>query len=76
VGRDHEVIILHDQIMDRRDRQIQLQRLPLSTVVEGHIDPEFVPAYSSLFCSDPRARSARKPLRVSRDDASQVLPPS
>ena len=41
VGRDHEVVVLHDEIVHRRDGQIQLQRLPVSTVVEGHINPEF-----------------------------------
>ena len=36
--RDHEIIIFHDQVVDRRSRQIQLQRLPMRAVVKGNID--------------------------------------
>ncbi len=41
VRRDHEIVIFDDQIVNRCDRQIQLQRLPMRTVIERNEDAEF-----------------------------------
>ena len=38
VGRDHQIGVLHDQVVDRRDRQVARQPLPRAAVVERHPD--------------------------------------
>src|ERR1700746_2988021 len=37
VRTNDEIIAMHDQIADRRDRKIQAKTLPVFTVIEGHI---------------------------------------
>ena len=38
VRADHEVALFRDDAVDRRDRQVELQRLPRRAVVERHVD--------------------------------------
>ncbi len=38
VSRDDQIVVLDDQVVDRRHRQVQLQRLPLAAVVERDVD--------------------------------------
>ena len=35
VGGDHEIVAVHHQVVNRRDGQVELQRLPVRSVVEG-----------------------------------------
>ena len=37
----HQILILHLQIMDWRDRQIELETLPRATIIEGDVQPRF-----------------------------------
>src|SRR5207302_10538804 len=41
VRRDHQVVTVDREIANRTDRQIELQRLPVLTVVERDISSEF-----------------------------------
>src|SRR5215471_19956031 len=36
VGSDHQIVVLYNEIMDGRDRQVQLQGLPIRTSVVGN----------------------------------------
>jgi hypothetical protein len=38
VRGQHEIVVFDDQIVDRRDRQVDLQRAPVRSVVEGDED--------------------------------------
>ncbi len=48
---DHQVALGDDQVVDRHDRQVQLQRLPVLAVVERDVEPRSVPAKSRPRCS-------------------------
>ena len=55
--RCHEIIVLYDQVADRRDAHVQSQRLPVAAVVERHVDGAFGAGEEKPFAaSDPRAR--------------------
>ena len=43
MGRNHQIVVLDDQIVHRRRRQIQLKRLPLRPIVERHVHPGLSP---------------------------------
>jgi hypothetical protein len=41
VGADDEIVFVYDEIADGRDRQVELEGLPVIAVIEGNVDAEF-----------------------------------
>ena len=47
--RHHQIVILYDQIVNRRHRQIQLQWLPMRAVIERNEDAELCSRVEQTF---------------------------
>ena len=62
VGREHQIALGHDEIGDRRDGHVQLQRLPAAAVVERDVHAEL-------------AAGVEQPLahRILSHDANEVV---
>ena len=69
VGRDREIVAVNREIADGSRRQVQLQRLPMIAVVEGHIDAQFSSGKEQpLRSEDLHERPQESPRRNSIGD--------
>ena len=78
MGGDNQVIVLNHQIVNRRDRQVQLQRLPVGAVVEGYINAGFGPGIKQTFFPGinpncPNIGSLRDPVYNRTPGFSEVV---
>ena len=65
--RGDKVIVLHRQVVNRRGRQVELQRLPMCPVVDGEIHSGLRAGIEQSFdLWDLRAPSERRPQRECR----------
>jgi hypothetical protein len=64
VRADHQVVVLHDDPMDRGHRQVEAERLPHVPIVKGHVD-------AGLGAEEQQPLA----LRILLDDASEVVRP-
>ena len=80
VRRHDQVGALDDEVVDRRDGKVALQRLPAGAVVEGHVDAELGPDVQQTLAirvlSDDAAELVRRQPRVdSGPGGAQVVGP-
>ena len=73
----HEIVILHDQVMDRTVRQIQLQRLPVRSAIERNINPSLRPRIQQIlphriFADDMRVSAIRDATRNFRPRLAEI----
>ena len=59
---NHQIIVLYHQVVNRADRQIELQGLPMVAIIERDIDPQFrsgkqQPFADRVFADHPDIRS-------------------